>query len=120
MVRRVVFSVVVLCVLEVLFFPWACSDVEKQSIVVQSDRITVVNTTDSAWSDVEVWLNDHYRGQVRALAAGQRLEMPIRRFVAGFGQNFDPAKQAPYGIEVTARGPNGEPVRISWGRGRRR
>jgi hypothetical protein len=120
MVRRVVFSVLVLCVLGFLFFPRACSDVEPQSIIVQADRVTVINTTDAAWSDVEVWLNDHYRGQARELAAGQRLDMPVRRFVAGFGRNFDPAQQAPYGVEVTATGANGEPVRILWGKGRRR
>jgi hypothetical protein len=120
MVRRVVYSLLVLGVLGFLFFPRAGSDVEKQSIIVQGDRITVINTTDVGWSDVEVWLNDHYRGQERELARGQRLDMPIRRFVAGFGQTFDPAKQAPYGIEVTAKAANGEAVRLSWGKGRRR
>ncbi len=120
MVRRLGFSLVVMALVGYLFFPRACSEVEKQPIIVQADRITIMNMTGTAWSGVEVWLNDHYRGQVAGLAVGQRLDIPIRRIVAGRGQNFDPAKQAPYGVEVTATGATGEPVRITWGKGRRR
>ena len=88
--------------------------------MVEGSRVTVTNTTETAWTDVEIWLNDYYRGQVPQLAPGQRLDIPIRRFVAGFGQNFDPAKQAPYGLELTAKGADGKPVVLTWGQGRRR
>mgnify|MGYP002392420888 CR=1 FL=1 len=71
-------------------------------------------------TDVEVWLNDHYRVQQRDLAPGGRLEIPLGVFVAAFGQNFDPKKQVPFGIEVTAVAADGKPVKIVWGKGRRR
>jgi hypothetical protein len=40
--------------------------------------------------------------------------------VAGGGQTFDPAKQFPYGVEVTAKREDGKPVTLTWGKGRRR
>jgi len=96
----------------------ACGGEEPQPIVVASGRISVTNMTDTAWTDVEVWLNDYYRGQAPALAVGQRLDMPIDRFVAGYGQRFNPKKQSPYGVQVNARGANGKPIRIIWGKAR--
>jgi hypothetical protein len=98
----------------------ACSKEEKHPIIVAQDRVTVINTTDTAWSDVEVWLNDHYRAQASELLAGGRLDVPIRVFIAGFGQQFDPKRQVPFGVEVTARGADGKPVKLVWGKGRRR
>jgi len=118
--RRLIFSGLAILAAAFVFYPRACSSVEKQSIIVDAGRITVVNLSDSRWTDVDVWLNDQYRGQARELAAGQRLDMPTRQFVAGWGQYFDPARQALYGVEVTAKGADGSPVRLSWGQGRRR
>lgn len=97
-----------------------CSEEEKNPIIVQADRVTVINMTTAKWSGVEVWLNDHYRMQAEDLLPGQRLDLPIRTFIAGSAQYFDPKKQAPFGIEVTARGDDGKPVRLIWGKGRRR
>jgi hypothetical protein len=98
----------------------ACSEEEKHPLIVAQDHITVINMTDTAWSDVEVWLNDHYRVQAPELKVGQRLDVPIGVFIAGFGQRFDPKKQVPFGIEVTAKDVDGKPVRLTWGKGRRR
>jgi len=117
---RLLLSVIAIGVAAAVFYPRACSDVEVEAIVVEGGRVTVTNKTGTDWSDVEVWLNDHYRGQLRSLVAGQRLDIPIRTFVAGYGQNFDPRKQAPYGVEVTAKASDGTPVRLTWGQGRRR
>jgi hypothetical protein len=111
-------SALLVCVL--LAMTLACTAEEKHPIVVQVDRVTVINLTDTAWSDVEVWLNDHYRAQASSLLAGQRLDVPIGVFIAGFGQRFDPKKQSPFGIEVVAKGADGKPVRLIWGQGRRR
>jgi hypothetical protein len=97
----------------------ACSKDERQAIVVQKDRISVFNLTDAAWTDVDVWLNDHYRVQAAGLVPGQRLDIPIGVFIAGYGQRFDNRRQAPFGVEVDARRADGRPVRITWGRGRR-
>jgi hypothetical protein len=98
----------------------ACSGEEKHPIVVTQSRISVINMTGATWTGVNVWLNDFYRAQADQLLPGQRLDVPISVFTAGFGQRFDPKKQSPYGVEVTATGSDGKPVRLIWGKGRRR
>jgi hypothetical protein len=98
----------------------ACDVEEPRPIRVGIDRITVVNLTDTPWRQVDVWLNDHYRAQAPNLAPGQRLEVPLGVFVAGFGQRFDSKKQVPFGVEVDAKGADGKPVKLVWGKGRRR
>jgi hypothetical protein len=98
----------------------ACSSEERHPIIVARGQITVINMTATTWTDVEVWLNDHYRVQVRELLPSQRLDVPIGVFIAGFGQRFDAKKQIPFGVEVSAKGSDGQPVRLTWGKGRRR
>ena len=98
----------------------ACRGEEPNPIRVGTDRITVINLTSTAWRDVDVWLNDHYRVQAPELAPGQRLEVPLGVFVAAYGQRFDPKKQIPAGVEVDATGADGTPVKLVWGKGRRR
>jgi hypothetical protein len=103
-----------------VFIAGACKTEERHPVLVAQGRVTVVNLTGTAWSDVDVWLNDHYRVQARSLDPGQRLDIPIGVFIAGFGQRFDPKKQIPSGVEVDAKGADGKPVRLIWGKGRRR
>jgi hypothetical protein len=98
----------------------ACSEEAPRPILVQKDRVSVINMTGAKWTGVDVWLNDHYRAQAPELLPGQRLDIPIGVFIAGFGQRFDPKRQAPFGVEVEATGPGGERIRLVWGRGRRR
>lgn len=93
---------------------------ERPAIVIQESTVAVENQSNQAWSNIEVWLNDHYRVTARTLEPGGRLVMPLDTFVAGFGQRFDRRRQTPFGIEVTARTAAGEVVRIVWGKGRRR
>jgi hypothetical protein len=96
----------------------ACQGDERQPIIVSAGRVSVTNLTDTAWTDVEVWLNDYYRAQARDLGAGQRLDVPMDVFIAGYGQRFNPKKGAPYGVQVTAKDANGKPVRLTWGKAR--
>jgi hypothetical protein len=98
----------------------ACHNEEPHPVTVGTDRVTVINLTGTAWRNVDVWLNDHYRAQAPELVPGQRLEIPLRTFVAAFGQHFDPTRQIPSGIEVDAVAADGKPVTIVWGKGRRR
>ena len=107
-------------VIGVLAGALTCNKAEPNPVTIGSDRVTVVNLTGTAWRDVDVWLNDHYRAQARDLAPGQRLEIPLGVFVAAFGQRFDSKKQVPSGIEVDAVAADGTPVKIVWGKGRRR
>jgi hypothetical protein len=98
----------------------ACKKEEPNPVRVGADRVTVINLTGTAWRNVDIWLNDHYRAQARDLAPGQRLEIPLGVFVAAFGQRFDSKKQVPSGIEVDAVAADGTPVTVVWGKGRRR
>lgn len=91
----------------------------RDPIVVQRSTLTVENQSRVEWTAVEVWLNDHYRVTHPSLAAGQRLDVPLSVFVAGFGQRFDRNRQPVYGVEVTAKSADGD-VRLVWGKGRRR
>lgn len=92
---------------------------EVDPLRVEERRVLVENRTSADWSDVEIWVNDHYRATVATLAAGGRLVAPLDGFVAGFGQRFDPNHRVT-GIEVTARTATGEPITMTWGEGRRR
>jgi hypothetical protein len=117
--RRVVLAVLVLVVGAMLFLRYCRADL-RQAIRVDEGRVVVTNLTGTAWSGVEIWLNDYYRAQAPALLPDQRLEVPLNVFVAGFGRRFPGHREQATGLEVTARGANGERIQLTWGTGRRR
>jgi hypothetical protein len=90
-----------------------------ERLSVQGRTITVINDTNREWRNVEIWVNNHYRGTRDVIAPGERCIAPLDMFVAGFGQRF-PRDQHVTGIEVTATDPSGSPVKLVWGEGRRR
>jgi hypothetical protein len=96
----------------------AC-DEPRDPIVVQRTSLTLENQSSSEWTGIEIWVNDHYRVTASSLAAGGRLNVPLTSFVAGFGQRFNTGTNV-FGVEVTAKTAGGEPVRLIWGKGRRR
>ena len=96
-----------------------CSE-EREPIVVAQSTVTIENQTSSEWTGVEIWVNDHYRVTAPSVSARQRLVVPLSTFVAGYGQRFDRARGSVFGVEVTAKTSGGEPVRLIWGKGRRR
>jgi hypothetical protein len=97
-----------------------CRPDNREAIRVEEGRVVVTNLTGTAWSDVEIWLNDHYRAQARELRPDQRLEVPLDVFVAAYGQRFQPHRQEAAGLEVTAHNAEGERITLIWGAGRRR
>jgi hypothetical protein len=98
-----------------------CADTLDPLVVSSAERrITVTNTSDEEWRDVEVWVNHHYRAVATSLGPKGRMTAPLGSFVAGFGQRFDPAKQTVVGVEVTATTASGKPVKLTWGEGRKR
>jgi hypothetical protein len=90
-----------------------------ERLTLEGRTITVYNDSGEAWKSVEVWVNDHYRVTRPAMAAEERFVVPLESFVAGFGQRFARNQQVT-GIEVTAVDESGDPVRVTWGTGRRR
>lgn len=97
----------------------ACSREEAQPIVLRGVDVVVSNLTTEDWTNVEVWVNDHYRGVAPSVTAGQRLVVPLDRLVEAYGRHFDVHKTPVFGVLVTARARDGEPVRIKWGKVRR-
>jgi hypothetical protein len=96
----------------------SCSE-PREPIVVQRTSVILENQSSSEWTGIEVWVNDHYRVTYSSLPPGGRLNVPLTSFVAGFGQRF-PVGTNVFGIEVTAKSGGSEPVRLIWGKGRRR
>jgi hypothetical protein len=109
-------------VLVVGFFLTAryCRPDYREAIRVDEGRVVVTNLTGTEWTGVEIWLNNYYRAQTERLLPNQRLEVPLHVFVAGYGQKFQAHLHKADGIEVTARGANGERITLTWGTGRRR
>ncbi len=89
-------------------------------IQVRATDIVVQNQTPMVWSDVEVWVNDNYRGVMSSLSPGQVLNVPLDHLVAAYGQRFDVHRQAVYGVLVKARASDGSAVRFTWGKVRRK
>jgi hypothetical protein len=84
-------------------------------IVVEERQVKVHNQTGDRWSDVRIWLNDHFVAGTPVLEPDGRFAVQQRDFIAGMGQRFDPSRQSPYGVLLTARSDKGE-VRLVWGR----
>jgi hypothetical protein len=117
--RRVTVALVVLVGIGALLSHYCRRD-QREAIRVGDGRVVVTNLTGTRWTNVDVWLNQYYRAQTEALAPDQRLDVPLRVFVDGYGRRFQPHLQQPAAVEVIARGANGERVRLTWGTGQRR
>ncbi len=95
-----------------------CGGETPEPIQINGNRLSVFNQTKSQWSNVEVWMNNHYRVTLPKLEAGQRFDVPLDAFVAGNGHRFQPQHQRPEGIQVLAKSADGKDVKINWGKGR--
>jgi hypothetical protein len=96
----------------------ACSS-PPERLTLEGRMITIYNDSSEPWKAIEVWVNDHYRVTRDMMAPGERFVVPLETFVAGFGQRFARNQQVT-GIEVTATDQSGDPIRMTWGTGRRR
>ena len=105
-------------VLAVAACVYACTP-PPERLTIDGRAVTVFNDSGDRWRSVEIWVNHHYRVTRETIEPGERFVVPLETFVAGFGQRF-PRNQQVTGVEVTATGASGEPVRITWGEGRRR
>jgi hypothetical protein len=104
--------------LVVVLLAAACSP-RPERLTIEGRTVTVYNDSGEAWKAVEVWVNDHYRASRDTIAAGERVDIPVDRLMAGFGRRFGADEQIT-GIEVQATDESGDPVRLTWGTGRRR
>ena len=85
----------------------ACSQPLPEPMSLKGGTLTVDNRTTQNWTNVEVFLNTHYRMQFRDIPAGGRMLSPLNFFVAGFGQHFDFNRQQVRDLRLTAKLPDG-------------
>jgi hypothetical protein len=90
----------------------SCSKPEEP-IQVDTAAITVLNQTETDWSNVLIVANDHFRGFAPTLKAQGRLNAPISQFETGFGQRW-PSGTRVTKVVVTATDANKQPVKLEW------
>ena len=89
-----------------------CSDRPKDPMTLEGNRLTVDNRTSHDWSNVEIWLNTHYRVTTPSIPASGRFQVYLDSFVAGFGQRFDWRRQQIVDLRLVAKQPDGQAVEI--------
>jgi hypothetical protein len=92
----------------------ACRREIPPPIVVEDRVVKIHNQTDDRWSNVRVWLNDHFIAGTPVLEPKARFTVQQRDFIAAMGRRFDPSRQRPYGVLLTAKSDKGD-VRLVWG-----
>jgi hypothetical protein len=97
----------------------SCRGEEPPAIEVREVDVIVQNQTATAWTNLEIWVNDFYRGLHPSLGAGQRLVVPLGSLVEGYGRRFDVHRTPVASVLVTARSVDGRPIRLTWGKVRR-
>jgi hypothetical protein len=85
----------------------ACSGPPPEPLSLKGGTLTVDNRTKQNWTNVEVFLNTHYRMQFRDIPAGGQMQSPLNFFVAGFGQHFNFNTQQVRDLRLTAKLPDG-------------
>lgn len=117
MLRRTTAYAALAALIAVVLFSGFCGSCGREPtppIVVEERAVKIQNQTGERWTDVQVWLNDHYVAATPVLEADGRFSAQQRDFIAGMGQKFDPSRQTPYAVVVTATSASGA-VKIVWG-----
>jgi hypothetical protein len=92
----------------------ACAKPPVDALQLDGNKLTVTNTTDAEWRDVEIWLNTYYRATAPSLAAHGRLDTTLDKFVSGYAQRFDFHHAQVRSLRLSAKRPDGTPVAIDF------
>ena len=90
----------------------ACSSPEVDPIQLDGVRLTIDNTTDQDWTDVEIWINRYFRMKVPKILKGQRLQTRLDLFVSGYGQRFEFERLQITDLRLTAKAADGTPIEL--------
>jgi hypothetical protein len=90
----------------------ACSGRPVDPLQLDRNILTVDNRSSRDWTNVEIWLNTHYRVTAASIPAGSRFQAPLDVFVAGFGQRFDFKRMQVRDLRLTATLPDGRPLEL--------
>jgi hypothetical protein len=90
----------------------ACSTPPQDPLTLEGNLLTVDNRSSREWTNVEIWLNTHYRVTTKSIPAGGRFQVPLDAFVAGFGQRFNFRRMQIVDLRLSARLPDGQPIEL--------
>jgi hypothetical protein len=83
-----------------------------EPLKLDGNLLTVDNRSSSDWNNVEIWLNRNHSVRRSSIAAGERLQVPLDAFVAGFGQRFDYRRTQITDLRLKAQLPDGTPLEL--------
>jgi len=86
----------------------ACYKPQPEVLTLNGSIVTIDNRSAEEWTDVEIWLNTHFRMTAKSIPAHGRLQSPLNFFVAGFGQHFDYNRMQIRDLRLTATLPGGK------------
>jgi hypothetical protein len=90
----------------------ACYKPPPEPLTLNGSMLTIDNPSSQEWSNVEVWLNTHYRITTKSIPPHGRLQSPLNFFVAGFGQHFEYARMQVKDLRLTATLPDGKRLEV--------
>ena len=90
----------------------ACAGRPIDPLQLDRNILTVANRSSRDWTNVQIWLNTHYRVTAASIPAGGRFQAPLDGFVAGFGQRFDFKRMQVRDLRLTATLPDGQPLEL--------
>ena len=89
-----------------------CYKAPLEPLRLEGNMLTVDNQTDTEWTDVEIWVNNHYRMITKSVPAHSRFQAPLDTFVEGFGHRFDFKRQQVRDVRMTAKLPDGKSIAL--------
>jgi hypothetical protein len=89
-----------------------CAGPPPEPLTLERNRLTVLNTSKDEWTDVEIWVNRYFQARAPSVPAGGRLDVPLDRFVSGYGQRFDYRRIQVRELTLSAKRPDGTPVEL--------
>ena len=89
-----------------------CYKAPPQALTLNGNQLTIDNRTKTEWSNVEVWLNTHYRVTAKSSPPGGRVLVPLDMFVAGMGQRFNYNRMQVRDLRLNAKLPDGTPLEL--------
>jgi hypothetical protein len=117
MSKHVKISIAVWLVLGIAWFAWQRRSTSTlETIAVDDGTVTVRNQTPRDWQNVRIWVNEHYAGEARSIAAGSFVREPLSRFITAGNVTFDAARLKVNSVVVLAMEPDGTRVRVPWGK----
>jgi len=86
----------------------ACSAPPPEPLQLDGNMLTVYNSTEQDWSQVEIYLNMYYRAVTSKIAAHSQFKAPLDVFVEAYGRRFDFKGAQIKAVRLKAQLPDGK------------